>query len=322
MRSIRLPGSGCFEATYPIAAWEEVPCVTGPPIPFIPAHGLPPGVVGNGTDFMAKVPTGITRSDGYFPKVTGLASETDSLIGNNSFTFQLNTQVFQNAATAALCVGAEYPSECSGWQQFVFANTSYSNYTSAILMQYWLINYGANQCPHNWNAFGGDCYTNSPMTGINTTIINAMDNLMLSGAWLPGNPQSDEVYLDTSPVGAGATHIHAINSPSIFDLGANGNWTQAEFNVFGYSNGSEANFNAGTTALVQLVTYTGLGPLSPVPGMCWPYGTTGETSNLSLVGGCCPAITGVSFTESNQAGATAKFCPAVFQSVMEIIQDN
>jgi hypothetical protein len=86
-------------------------------------------------------------------------------------------------------------------------------------------------------------------------------------------------------------------------------WTEAEFNVFGNGNGSQARFNADSTIVVR-TSVTGSVPTAILDG------TTAETNNLTLaippcqvnsIGGAPPAIF---FTESNAAGAaSACACP-------------
>ena len=91
-------------------------------------------------------------------------------------------------------------------------------------------------------------------------------------------------------------------------LGLEQGWTEAEFNVFGNGNGSQVNFNTGTTFAVQTSMYNGT---SFTPS-CTQTSLTGEANNLSLSPSsspaCCPYSgyePGIQFVESNASGATA-----------------
>jgi len=92
---------------------------------------------------------------GSFDSVTGVTSETGQVNGiggqvPNTFSLQLNTNVFSNTPA---CNGAANPSQCRGWEQFVYSNAGFA------FIQYWLINY-ATTCPSGWNTFGSDCWKN------------------------------------------------------------------------------------------------------------------------------------------------------------------
>jgi hypothetical protein len=53
------PRKACFTAKYPDTTWTEVPCIKPPNTPFLRASGIRPlTVVGNGTDFSARLRQG------------------------------------------------------------------------------------------------------------------------------------------------------------------------------------------------------------------------------------------------------------------------
>src|SRR5579884_1983748 len=64
--------NGCFTSTYPSTQWQEVPCTTAPALPYPPARGPRPGVVGNGNDVSASVSGHISTAIGSFDSVTGV----------------------------------------------------------------------------------------------------------------------------------------------------------------------------------------------------------------------------------------------------------
>jgi hypothetical protein len=308
-----LPGIGCFNAQYPISAWQEVRCVTVPPEPHIPASGTGLSkVVGAGNDFLATTTTSMSWAEGSFSQVTP-TNESDSDRGRESFNIQLNSNTFTNAFTQGFCQGGTTPAVCRGWQQFLFQGSANYNNTTGIYIQYWLLNYGADAqhpCPTGWTHFTGDsrslegCYRNS--TGLALDYVSAHDAMArrVGGYFDTPSPQvyHDVVYI-ANPDGSTSAAIVG----SLFHLGE-GNWRSAEFNIFGYCCGSQANFSDNTSARVQLNTYQGL-PHTNAVGMaanCAQSGTgfTAETNNLRLIGSCGPNNnnnTGIAFNEGNQA---------------------
>jgi hypothetical protein len=90
-------------------------------------------------------------------------------------------------------------------------------------------------------------------------------------------------------------------------LGLAGNWTEAEFNVFGAGCGSQANFASGTTISIKTSVIDGT---TNIP-QCDLWSFTGETNNLNLqpgsfaLGGSSPAI---AFIESGDPGGPPAAC--------------
>ena len=64
-------------------------------------------------------------------------------------------------------------------------------------------------------------------------------------------------------------------------LSIGGNWTQAEFNIFGYSGGSNITFNQGTSIVVRIEGYGG-----DATPQCLSGGFTGESNNLNPILPC------------------------------------
>ena len=286
-----LPKKGCFRAFHPSPNWVEVPCVTAPPVPFLSpkaatavsgaalSNGL---IVGNGDDFSAVVSGTMTSAVGSFPTITGVTSES-----SNSYSLQLNTNLF----TTPACSGALVPADCRGWQQFIYSTSG------SIFLQYWLINF-ANSCPAGYTAFDAHCFRNSAATSASDQPIMNLANLSVTGTV---SSTTDTIIFST---GSGA--LCATGQDSVLSL--QGKWNVAEFNVFGDGNGTQANFNNGSTIVVQIGVTNGT-TASPA---CTNDGFTGETSNLNLVqGSCCPTggtSPAIQFTETNATGVKAPSC--------------
>ena len=289
-------GRGCFQATHPSTTWTQVPCVTPPNVPFIPATGggrqsvAGASIVGNGVDDSSQVSGLISWAEGSFPVVTGVTT-TDT-----NYSLQLNSNTFSGAS---LCSGAQNPASCLGWEQFVYAS-------GTGFIQYWLINFG-NNCPAGWNPFQGSCFINSPSgVAVPSESPTNLANMALIGTAGSGGDSITLAIDDT-------IYTYGTNT-SVVNL--NANWTTAEFNIIGNGGGSEYSFNSGSSLVVQ--TLTDSAPPTTDAPTCSSVGFTGETNNLSLVGGsCCPiggGVPGIQFMESNASSPTAQACPLVAQS--------
>ena len=276
-----------------VPQWQEVPCTTAPAIPYLPARGPRPDSVGNGHDVSAQVTGHITEAIGSFDSVTGVTSET----GTNPYTQATNVpnvyslQLNSNFFTTSTCNGATNPSNCRGWQQFVYAS---DNSHPEAFMQYWLITYGSN-CPSGWMSFSGDCYRNSSAVAVPQQAITNLVNLSLTG-------QANAGGIDTFILAVGSTLYSVQGQDNVVNL-AQG-WQQAEFNVVGDGSGSAANFNSGSTLVVRTSVNYG----SPNAPSCSGSGFTGETNNLNF--GTAPtaqqeSLPAVVFTESSAGGAAS-----------------
>jgi hypothetical protein len=257
--------------------------------------------VGNGHDDVAKSPgTIIGNSTGSFPSITGLVSETDSVFGANEFGLQVNSQFFPGVSTP-------YTGDKSGytgsWEQFVFINDPSRIYGTQIFIQYWLLGYGSTYggCPskppsigNGWYQYGSDCFANSGSTLVPTQTATNLANLILTGYANIGS--SDENLFCIAGEGCYTVAL----TDQVVDLYQY--WLQSEFNVFGLGDGSQANFNAGTSITVANALKNQSGNVI-VPS-CVKTGYTGETNNLKL-GSCSSESSGeIVFSESNSATST------------------
>ena len=275
-----VPAQGCYTAEYPNTVWVRVGCVKAPDRPFLPAHGPRGFVVGNGNDYAAETNTPISSTVGSFPSIKGLKQESNEG-ASNTYSLQLNSSYYVSPA----CQRAQVPSQCRAWMQYVYSNNAPS--AGSAFMEIWLINYGPN-CPAGWGPYATDCYYNSNAVSVPNQKLGVLGDIEVSGAAAAGG--SDTVKITTSK------KAYAVTMPdSRIDLA--GNWTTAEFNLFGDGGGSEAEFNPGTKIQVKLQLQDG----STDAPTCITDGFTLESNNLGLntcsaAGGKNPSIT---FSESN-----------------------
>jgi hypothetical protein len=107
--------------------------------PFSTARGPRPSTVGGGNDVTAGVTTGhISTAGGSFDSVSGVTSVT-SQFGSDDYSLQLNANLF----SSPICSGAGTPSQCQGWQQFIYSNDQCTNG-------------GVNECPLHIHAVLAD----------------------------------------------------------------------------------------------------------------------------------------------------------------------
>lgn len=274
------PEEGCFHASYPSVAWNKIECVEAPNIQYRPRTGRISRTVGNGTDDVAEVSTGvISKTVGSFPKVTGVKSEKGGGLPN-TYSLQLNSNFMNTPA----CDGASVPASCLDWLQYVYSSSS-----AAAFMQYWLIAWNTT-CPKRWISDGvGDCYTNSAAVGVPQEPISTLKTIKISGSAKAGG-------LDKLIMTVGTQAYSTSGKDSVVDLATA--WSESEFNIFGDGGGSEAKFNTGSSIQVKIAVTNGT---SNAPTCAAGAGTTGETNNLNL--GSCSATGGAAphiiFTESN-----------------------
>jgi hypothetical protein len=237
--------------------------------------------VGNGNDYAAVTSTLTSNAIGSFPITRRLRSETDG--GRpNVYSIQLNSN-FMSGDQA--CAGANIPTQCRGWLQFV-----YSSSERAAFMQYWLIHYtgGTVHCPAGWNSFSSDCWKNSAAISVPQEPVTDLKRMNLSGNAVSGG-------LDTLVYTDGGNAYSTTGQDSVMYLSAG--WTGSEFNIIGDGGGSQADFNAGTALIVEIDLTDGT---TNAPTCQAHDGTTGETNNLNLkictaTGGSIPKV---SFKES------------------------
>lgn len=282
--------TGCFKASYPDTTWHEAICKIAPLVPYPPAknvrsstgraaRGAQPYTVGDGTDDTASVTGTLSSATGSFPLVSGLSSA-------NAYSLQLNANTFSTSA----CDGAAVPSECQGWEQFLYTSSPSETY-----IQYWLLNWGTT-CPSGWMTHSGSCFKNSSATDVTAPQLANFGYLELVG---DATSSTDEVTFYP-----GAGDVSSTGEDSLLNL--SDSWNQAEFNIVGNGDLSEVDFNSGATFMVETSVVNG----TTTAPACESLGFTGETNNLSLVGSCCPyaGTTSVSpniqFLESSNSAAT------------------
>jgi hypothetical protein len=278
-----VPGRGCYTAHYPSLTWKQVPCSIAPNVPFIPANGSGVGqTVGNGHDYQTVVsPAILSSGTGSFPKAK-TKTETDDG-ESNSYSLQLNSN-FMSGSPA--CSGAENPTKCLAWEQFVYSAAPYNE----VFVQYWLIYYDKT-CPGGWESDGGgDCYTNSSATDVPLQAITQLKYLTLTGSGVANG-------IDTLKLMTESNAYSVTNNDDIVYLADY--WQGIEFNVVGNGGGSEADFSSGTKITVNIAATDGT---TNAPDCVANDGTTGETNNLNLTGKCKTAggsTPSVSFKETN-----------------------
>ncbi|MGA2448770.1 MAG: tectonin domain-containing protein [Polyangiaceae bacterium] len=194
---------------------------------------------------------------------------------------------------------------------------------------YWLFQYNVNTnkypaiyCPSGWTSYYNttdptphmDCYQSTQTALIPSEPITNLANMTVTAT----SGSTDTVIVST-----GDGKLYSL-SASTSPLSLNTSWNSAEFNVFGYGDGSQANFNAGASIVVQVVTDSNTSTAAPY---CSLGEFTGETNNLSFpaTAGCCQfggATPGIQFMESNASNPPAWTCPADPITVCETPADN
>jgi hypothetical protein len=292
MKQVRAPDTGCFHASFPSIAWERVDCMIAPPR--APTHVKPandePEIVGNGHDYVAYATTGLISSATGGFSTLDVASEQSvggkgGILGANEYSVQLNTN---DKMPTSACAGH---SDCTVWQQFVYATDYIVPGKAEVFMQYWLRNWGSSACPRgNWVKDGPHCFSNSPLAPAPDIPILGLGLVELEGSVQAGGFDTVTLYF--------AGDVVTMQwFDSILDISSV--WNKAEFNVFGDGGGSQAQFNSGSSINVVLDVFDG----SASAPTCLPNaGTTGETNNLNL--GSCTAsvvfgIPYIEFSESN-----------------------
>ena len=302
------PQAGCFEANYPNPVWQQVQC--GP-------ASSQPMTVGNTNDWIAQVGGGtgklLTYSIGTL-STTGLTSETDVCVGPPPFctsggkgAHYYSLQINSNIGFPVTYHGKS----TTGWEQFLYDSEGFSGSCGPtsptcglIFIEYWLLGYAkanGGKCPpakqdppgggFGWAKSGADCYFNTDGTLAPAEYATSLYLVTMTAYAHPtGNP-NDGVTFCVFLNGCYAKSI----TYTVLNLWKQ--WKQSEFNVFGYDDGSQAQFNSGTTITVQQVLEDHLG-VAFGTASCLKGGFTGETNNLNL-GSCSTGNSYIDFTESN-----------------------
>lgn len=282
----KVPGNGCFQASYPLTVWRQVQCSVAPLRAYVPATGAHGAqTTGDGHDY-AGVTSGITLdATGSFPKAKHLTSETGAGGRANFYSIQLNSNFMSGNQS---CASAFDSSKCLSWLQYVYSSSEH-----AAFMQYWLIHYtgGTVHCPSGWASFSDDCFKNSASVQVPLQVITELPNISIAGSAVAGG-------LDTLTMTTATQAYSTTGQDSVVFLATG--WHGSEFNVIGDGGGSAANFNDGTKLAVRIDLDDGT---TAKPTCQSDAGTTGETNNLDL--GACKAKPGkngnlpfVQFTES------------------------
>jgi len=287
MKNIPVPGQGCFHVKYPNVGWEHLDCEETQPrahhVPPRPTHGAPDIVGGGLNDYIAQVNGLISDASGKFPFVTGDTSETiagggtGAIAGPNEYSLQINTN--DNGSTNA----CKNHLHCSVWQQFVYSTDYNQRGHAALYIQYWLLSWDAS-CPSGWwkvtnpSSTEIDCYKNSESLAVPDVPVTELGDVALYVTVVNGGADGVEFVF-------GDDYWQLTAEDSVLDVASV--WNQAEFNVFGDADGSQAQFNRGSKITVQLGIYDNS---HAAPTCVGHTGTTGETNNLNL--GTCEAFTG------------------------------
>jgi len=217
---------------------------------------------------------------------------------------------------------------CQGWEQFVYGqDKNCSGCTGDGFIQYWLLNFGppgtacpapaasASTCNSNGGVVSGQwCSFQFPsnnaanpnpvfcVMNANNSVspptepVTSLNELVLTGQSAGGGSTTDSVT-----VWEGGTPYSATGLNNFTDLASL--WLNAEFNVFGNADSSEAVFNSGATIAVRNAVSSGT---TNGPG-CLDQSFTGESNNLTLVNTSPNAVVGsmpaLLFSESNPAHA-------------------
>lgn len=195
--------------------------------------------------------------------------ESDSAKGTNYFTVQLNTDRFPSPAA---CSGSP-ASDCKGWEQFVYRVNGSSQQGSGFI-EFWIRHYN-KPCPNGWHTYQpGDgttsCWKDSGAVSIpsHTVTILDSDHTYVQG-WIYDS--THEAVMVTL-VGTAYSHVAGSN------LYPQGVWGSAQFNVYGWGNGSQANFSC----TMQLYPAMYSDDTIPNDAACdVGSSTTGETNNLT-----------------------------------------
>jgi len=305
------PAAGCFVATYPSTVWQPTQCVPPPEEHSLPSTAsqsstiLQPSTVGNGNDWMVQAPsdTLISSSFGNF-SVYGLTGEKDVCVapflqqcGSANGGHGVDWYSIQDNTNSGFPVNY-HGKTTTGWEQFLYANSGSSG---VVYIEYWLFNYGtcppASQDPPGggvgWFSSGANCVFNTYGTPTPFEPATNLSKLNLqSYADFAGN---DEAMLCVDGGSCYATSV----TGTVLRLYEQ--WTDSEFNVFGYDNGAQAQFNSGTTITVGNILFDH--NANSIRTTCVsPLAYTGETNNLNLVS-CSTRLTGslssMTFTETN-----------------------
>jgi hypothetical protein len=218
----------------------------------------------------------MTGADGSFPSVTCAASPCESgpfedgPVEPNAYSLQLNTD--NSLPATQSCSTASAPTNCRGWQQFV-----YDSHLGEIQVEPALLGYINHPCPPSFEGPDpvGNCYDvheNAATVPKLTPQELMSESVLFSGqVGLVNGTLTDTVKMIVSGT------AHAATAPDKL-VNLSGHWYFAQFGIYGDRNGNEADFIAGTDLKVNLMTHSG----TTMAPQCVAFNTTGESNNLFL----------------------------------------
>lgn len=293
---------GCYEAHYPDESWVETKCLPAPRTPNQHAQGPHPNTVGDGTDWFATVTSGnISQVTGSFDNVSGVVVSgvgqllgpiggNTSVVHPNAYAIQMNSNTFTPSICGTL-------TNCA-WVQFIFSQTQCGS-NPCVFIEYWLLNH-TSPCPTNasWSFYNGSvpgttpgCYLNTPAKGLAAVPLSDLGSLQVLAKTQGGN--------DIVTVSDVNGTLGSASNASIANLASG--WTGVEYNLVGDCCSTETFFTPTTTASLTLRVATVNGT-TQAPNCASTFtGTTAESNNLTLTGGCTPvsgANPAIVFTES------------------------
>lgn len=300
IRSTRVPGAGCFHASYPRTAWQKVRCVKAPPFHSAPSRralaeaaigpsAQAPDSSGNGDSYSAEVSSGtITSAVGSIPSVSAGATEEDEGT-SEKWGLQLNSQFFAGSSECGAISG------CLAWEQFLYPARE-----NKVYMEYWLINHQkrgeGNKCPKGWGWIG-PAKSKVPKESEKEKEQREGEErleefcfLKSSATTLPGGPltvshlpgltfeaRANSEGLDSVVLVTGGGSAVATGEADVVELYKA--WKIAEFGIYGEFNGTKANFSPNTTITVN--TGVRSSTLSDATPICVPTSYTAESNNLT-----------------------------------------
>lgn len=303
---------GCFTGAYPEVVWRETACVDPPSVPMSPKRAPAPRQdVGGGISIVTERPPGagpITQAYGTFEDVylhkdlrvdsvppTPQAGEPPSgPVMANSYSLQLNT----NRLRVAECAGSPAPDGCWGWKQFVFANdgsrqggTDSPARPSRLYIEYWLLSYNPDTsqgkpCPAGWQEVPKNGEVNCSLKrDANPLPYVPIGNIKNGSLRLEAFTETvNGQVVDEVRFNNGNGRIDSASGVDILHIlppqqgKPDPDWTQVEFNVFGFGGGSMATFDRPVSFDLRTTIVDG----SPVRPGCQDFGFSEEKNNLNF----------------------------------------
>ncbi len=168
--------------------------------------------------------------------------------------------------------------------------------TGLLFVEWWLLDYYtiAGSCPSGgWRTVGTaphiSCVLDSSKSYTPYEGAGLLYGLSLDGSATSSQDQATFCVLNTCYSSSGPDKVYLSQN----------HWTGIQWNVLGYYDGSEADFNVPNGGLGLTITVSaGISDRASLG--CQIGGWTGESNNLNLEGSCsCPASYEYVFTEGN-----------------------